>query len=931
MTTRRQARLTGLVRNAVYDSSAQRSEVNDVLLPLLQAKLHPPIADLSLVERARLTAPFRAIPGRKLTLVTAPAGYGKTSLMTQAWRLLDGAPSQRAWLTLDASDNDCAQLIRALVGAAGTARPGFGDAVSVLLQGGVSLSAETIVRVLANALAAIETPFRFFLEDAHELADPRALAVIRQLIAGTPPQVQFAISSRRALDLGTGRLRATGQLEEIDWSALRFTDPEVRAFFRRALDLELSADLTTRVLAKTEGWAAALKLTTLSIRDAGTLAVLLERLDGDERGIAAYLAEDVLAHLAPALRDFLLAIAPLDRVCASLCDAITGLRNAAETLEHIVDANLFVFATEGAHRWYRFHPLFSAFLRRQVARRDPGALDRLYARASAWFEAERAWDAAVDYALRAGAVGRAAEILDQHAFDIWRAGHQSRLDGWARQIPIDIRRHHPQLRLVQAWSLTLAGKVAAAIRILEEVSAQIDAQGDAGSARVGDVLFLRLMIAFYTEDNARTESLSAHWLAGGYSTDPFLVGAVKSVLAGARGLMYELAYARQEAAGIADLLAESGTSYAPIWLYAILGAIQLGAGDLVAAAAALEQAIAFAIRVGGEDTPLAAMPAMILARVRYEAGDLDAARAIAGRHAHVADRMNFADYQISAFLVPARLHCAAGDIGAALASLDHHDACSIREPHRAARVGAELVNERIRLLARSKRTGELAALAARADLAAPIDAYAPTRPSGALGAVRAEARIRAALALGEPQLALALSRQWIRFTLERDAPRPELGFRLLAARALSALGEDAAARRELREALRRGAKTGASQLFLDEAEALGPALRHAALALCTTAPDARPFLDRVLRALTAPLPAPAPRIDVSGPAATRLSPRELEVLQLVAQGLSNREVGAGLGLTENTVKWNLRQLFQKLAVQRRSQAILRARERGLIG
>jgi LuxR family maltose regulon positive regulatory protein len=384
--------------------------------------------------------------------------------------------------------------------------------VTVLLEGGVRLAEETIVHVLANVLSAIAAPISLFLEDAHELADVRAISVLRQLVAATPPHVRFVISSRSLLDIGAGKLRATGQLEEIDWNDLRFTDEEIREYFRRANELELSGETVAKVLEKTEGWAAALQLTSLAVANRGTLPALLDRLDGEEQGIAAYLADDVLSHLPAELRGFLLKIGPLDRVCAPLCDAVTGMQDAQERLQDILARNIFLFSSDVARRWYRFHPLFSTFLRHQLERTSPGALTALYTTASAWFESERTYDEAVEFALRAGTTERAAQILNAHAFDIWRAGHQSRLDGWARQIPIDMRRRYPKLRLVQAWSLILAGRMGGAIRILEDVSSQLDApfvaETQAEHALRGDVLFLRLMVAFFKEDAGLTRSRS---------------------------------------------------------------------------------------------------------------------------------------------------------------------------------------------------------------------------------------------------------------------------------------------------------------------------------------------------------------------------------------------------------------------------------------
>ncbi|MGE0487503.1 MAG: LuxR C-terminal-related transcriptional regulator [Gammaproteobacteria bacterium] len=844
-----------------------------------------------------------------------------------------------AWLSLDASDDDFGQLVRCLVGAVRARHPGFGENVTVLLQGGVGIGDESIVRLLANELSALPDPLAFFLEDAHELCDTLLSGVIRSLVTGTSPHVQFVISSRREIALGVGRLRATGLLAEIGWEELCFTAVEVREYFARANQLALAPDLVAKVLARTEGWAAALQLASLALGPRRSLAALLDRFEGDERGIAAYLADDVLRHLAPDVRDFLLQIGPLGSVCTPLCIAATGRDDAAALLARIQSANIFLFASDSAPGWYRFHPLLAEFLRRRLARTSPGALREVHTRASDWFAAAHGYDSAVEHALLAGDLERAAGLLDTHAYDLWRRGHQSRLDGWAREIPAAQRRRFPRLRLVQAWSLMLAGRLSAAIAILDDVAGQLRAASDELVSAMpacrdpslpGQVLFMRVMVAFYREEIELAESLCERWLLDPAATDPFLVGAVKSVLAGVRGLMYEPAYARREASSIADLLEESGTTYGPIWSYSILGAVCLGIGLLSDAIAALERAMTFAERTGGPDTPLAAMPATILALARYERDELAAADELIARFAHAAERVNFADFQISAFVVPARLLAARGEPVAALALLDAAQRTLGADPQRPARIHAHLLHEKLRLLTRERHASELRDLLRDPVLTRPISDYLPTRVGGAHAAIRAQARIRASLARAEPEIGLALARRWIAYLQVRRLPRPEVAFRLLAARAAIEMGQESAALRDLRSALRVAAPQALTRPFLDEDPPLIARVAHACVALGETGPDHRSFFAGLAASLAA-APAHA-RLVVGdeGAPPRRLGRRELEVLQMVARGCSNREIGETLGLTENTVKWNLRQSFQKLAVKRRVQAISRARELGLI-
>lgn len=911
-------------------------------LPLLETKLSPPVSTTNLVARARLVPPAVLECRRKLTFVVAPAGYGKTILMTQLHATLAGLGRRTAWLSLDTGDSAIAQFLCYLVAAVRCTTTDFGRPALVLLDEGVSLTETAIARVLANELATLPDPITVFIDDVHELAHAPALALVRQLVHDTPPHIQFVISSRVRIDLGLGRLQAHDALTEIDWRELRFSDGETRAFFAHANGLEIDAATAAKVQARTEGWAAALRLAASSARDAPSLSALMDRSLGSEHGIAAYLAEDVLRHLRADLREFLLEIGALSRVCAELCDAVTGGHGAAQRLETLEAGNVFVHSLDGQPRWYRFHPLLSDFLRTQSERTQPGRLARVHARASAWFAATGAYDAAVEHALAAGEPATAATLLDAHAYDLWRDGHQARLDGWARRLPAALRRRHPRLRLVQAWSLMLSGRIDSAVRILDDVATQLDAgafadRGVHGSASLGDdVLFMRLMLAFYQEETELAEALSERWLAHDRTGDPFLASAVKSVLAGSRGLMHELGYARRQAASIADLLEESGTSYGPIWSLSILGAMHLRAGYRDEAVGALDQAIGYAVRVGGRDTPLAAMPATLRALAAYETGDLDLAQRLAERHAGGTARLNFADHHIACLLLPVRLAAAGGDERGALAALERLARAALAQAHLPERVRAHVVHERLRLLAQLRRPQAVRGLVREERLDRSRETFTPIRAGGACRTVWAQARIRAALADEDARSALWLARKWTRYLHQREQPRPEVAFRLLAARANLALDDERAAQRELREAIRIAAPHGLVRLFLDEDGSVHPAIVRACRGLEIHGEEVAAFGDVLASALrrTDSMCDIVERTSVAArsASATRpLSPRELDVLSLVAQGMSNREAGACLGLTENTVKWNLRQVYQKLAVARRGQAVRRGRELGLIG
>lgn len=911
---------------------------------LLQARFTPPLSDLPMVDRHRLTARLSESTARKLTLVTAPAGYGKTTLLALAHREMVRHGTPAAWLTIDRDETDFMQFARSILGAIQTARPEFGRSAAALLQAGIGITDRAILLSLANELSGVPESLYLFLDDAHELSATRALPALRALITGTPPNIHFVISSRSEIDIGIGRLRATGQLDEIGWTDLRFSTAETQQYFSKLNDIQLDSGVADRLLSKTEGWAAGIQLVSLAIKNTSDIANLVDRITGDNRGIAEYLAEDVLKYLDSRTRDFILKISPLRRFSPALCQRVTGIADAEEILQALEAANLFIFPVDQARNWYRFHSLFSEFLKRQLEKSTPKAVNRIRLEASAWLEEQGFYDEAVEYAFQAGDSDYAARLIDRHAYDLWRAGHQSRLNGWAGRIPALVRGRYPLLRLIQAWALMTAGRIQAAENILVDVKHQMgldkDDPEEAGIRDdnhdvIGDVLFVRLMLAYFGDDPERCEALGRRWLEGTYTPDPFLQGAALCLVANSRGLMFDLDYARRHAADISQLFQEAETQYGTIWSLSIMGATFLMAGFLDEAAKILNEALAVADSVGGKGSPLAAMPAMLMAELSYESDDLEAARGFLQDYQGGVGQLSFLDHIISWYTVQARLRCAAdGQLKDALVVLDERGPQAARSVYQSSRLRASLVLEKLRILTLLGRPADVLELARMEGLTGPIEDYMPEAGQDFRALRLAQGRMRALLAEGAADQCLSLARKWLHLLRECDLPRPEIQFRILAALAYLALEDTPAAQRELRDAIRLGARHNIVRDFLDEPKALRAAVARTCSAMEVTDPEFQTFC----RALRARLPEVASKSreseqremateDLPNERPTR---RELEVLRLVASGLSNRQIGDALGLTENTVKWNLQQLYQKFGVHKRLQAIERARRLGLL-
>jgi LuxR family transcriptional regulator, maltose regulon positive regulatory protein len=874
-------------------------------VPLLATKLYIPPPRPNAVPRPRLVARLNAGlghdqgAGRKLTLISAAAGFGKTTLLS-AWVADCQLPV--AWLSLDAGDSDPVRFLAYLIAALQTLAPGVGAGVLTALQAPQPPAQEALLTALLNDIATIPHAFLLVLDDYHALDAPPVDQVLTLLLAHMPPRMHLVIATREDPPLPLARLRARDQLTELRAADLRFTPDETAAFLNQAMGLELAAAELATLEARTEGWIAGLHLAALALQGHTDTAGFVTDFSGNHRFVLDYLVEEVLHRQPAAVQGFLLRTAILNRLCGPLCDAV--VQNAAlsgqATLAELERANLFIVPLDNERRWYRYHHLFGDLLRQRLYQQQPDDVIALHIRASSWYEAHDLELEAFHHAAAANDVARAARLLEGRGMPLLFRGAAQPVLRWLTTLPTAVLDAHPALWVTYASALLFIQQVAGVEEKLQAAEAVVpDDTLDANERDLlGHIAVIRATVAVTQHDAATIMAQAQRALAYLHPQNLPVRTAVTwalgyaSLLQGDRvaaAQAYREALAAGEAIGhfILTLMATMG-----------LGEIAEGANRLYRAAEHYRRALTLA---GDPPLPVACVAHLGLARIHYAWNDLEAAARHAAQSRRLAQQIEHTDRLVAAELFLARLKLAQGDLDGAADLLAQIEP-QIDQPHMALQWPEYLAVQGLLCLRQGK-------LAAAATLAQTLDLPL--------------SRARVALAQGEPAAALAMLIAYRRQAEARGWADERHKALVLQAVAHQALGEQEMAIAVVTEALTLAAPDGLIRRFVDELPALERVLADVATHGGTSS-----FVARLLTSFAEAQPK---HTDTPGlPLAEPLSERERDVLHLIAQGCSNREIGEQLCLALDTVKGHNRRIFTKLQVQRRTEAVARARELGLL-
>ncbi|WP_423395586.1 LuxR C-terminal-related transcriptional regulator [Burkholderia sp. LMG 21824] len=904
--------------NLPIDSDAQLWD-----LQLIQTKMAPPRPPKCRVTRRALLRKLAATTEHTVTLVIAPAGFGKTTMLSEWCETLRARHQLVAWLSLDNDDDNSDQFGAYLVASLTRGASGVGQQAEKLLLKDPMTPGRAVISILLNEIASCGKQVFLILDDFDQITSIPVCAAVFRLLRYAPENFHVLLGVRGEPKLALAQFQSQGQLLRIDESDLRFSVDDAQAFFARATPTPLDRPAVELLNDATEGWIAGLQLASLSLQETTDAAQVARDLASNRTGIDSYLEDAVLARLPSAVYQFLLRTSILDRLNPRLCDAIMGAgARSWEKLDWLERHNYFIRSLDDERQWFRYHALLSETLRRRAARQLADEIPRLHRRASEWFAAERYWPEAVRHALAADEAQQAATWVENCAMTLMDRSDVSALLGLIGKLPNQLVESRLRLRLAKAWALTMLMRKPEADDTLRSMKSDL-AQHDADTDRIGtgndpalalEMIAVDAAISGFGDDSYRSLKLGRDVAASALPVSAWVrrIGETAHIF----GLAYDGRYADIEAIRLRTTLDQEST-YGNVYRECMFGLSMLVSGDLTAAALRFDSALSYAETHIDVHSAAAAVPAGYLAAVCYEQNDLARAlQLINDRSAITAEVCPLGSFSNSC-RTASRLHARNGDIASALLYLKQ--GTEIAESRHWLRLRAACDADIVWLclqqgwIDRAIKTADTLAALMPEQIPMPMGSFLETWTSWC------EVKARLEIATGHAgQAAERLGA--LKATLAQSGMKYlEARASLLRALALHSEGVHIEAFAALEDALRYAQSNGMVSSFVDEGQPSLELLTEWTRETVDRAGVEQVFLDRLIAAFERRR---APVTDVDPQSARNLlSSREIEILNHIAHGLSNKEIGRALRVAPETIKWHLKNIFEKLKVGSRFEAV----------
>jgi LuxR family maltose regulon positive regulatory protein len=893
---------------------------------LLATKLHRPCLPPRRLEREQVLCRLNEglESGRQITLVSAPAGFGKTVCVGE-W--IQSLERPVAWLSLDPPDDDPGRFFTYLIAALQQVEPKIGGEVYRILLAGQLPPREILASTLVNDLQSLEPHFLLVLDDFQVIQDRFILQVLEDLLEHLPPPLHLVLVTREEPSLPLARLRANNLLTEVRAADLRFTLVEAETFLNQAMQLRLSPGDVSALESRTEGWVVGLHLAGLSIRDREDPSAFIAGLSGSHRFIFDYLTEEVLARQPQEVQDFLLQTSILERLNGGLCEAVTGRVDSHLLLERLYAANLFLSPLNDEGHWYCYHRLFADLLRDRQAVLMKADLPARHRRASRWYAAAGMIDEAIRHALAAADYELAVSLIENHAMDMLMQWHVKTVDGWMQAIPPEWCARSPRANLAFAWLMLMRGSPEQAAPYLARLGGQFDASGQEKMEPSLQARWLALQSMLLNAQGRAQESLQLC----GQALDILPPGddqariMIDLGLANACQQLGDYSRAGEVFQELIRLGRATGNAVSEFLGTSALGLLAIQHGQLHFAYDLASVAVERLERAGSL-LPLCTSIYGELAVIHYQWHQLDQAHHLFQRAIQLGLLSGYPDAELFYSVILSRLFQIQGDLDAAARQIQK--AVDLMKVQAAAVVREEVISQQVRIhLVEGDLLGAERALKGyggpfKDGISISTVETRSIQPSQAVLLIsalrillyrarseRKPAELKPGIALADRLIDGALQGGFVPFALE---------LLLVRARLHAALGDEFAGRADVLRALELGQPEGYISIFVEEGPAVAFVL-DALLAEPGTGKVAPEYIRRIRSAFQLALPPAAPAASPSGPAL--LTGRELEVLCLMAAGMKYGEIAAKLVISLNTVRSHVKAIYAKLGVDNRSRAV----------
>jgi LuxR family maltose regulon positive regulatory protein len=893
------------------------------MIELLRTKLFIPRLRENLVSRPRLVDRLNIGLDKKLTLIAAPAGFGKTTLLNE-W--IPRSPRCVTWLSLDESDDDPVKFWTYFISSLQGLRPDLGESALALLQSPQSPPITSILTALINDITAFPDVFSIVLDDYHALDSQSIHEALIYLLDHLPANMHVVIGTRIDPLLPLARLRAYDRLTELRANDLRFTVEETAVFLHQVMGLNLTAAEVAALEARTEGWIAGLQIAALSMQGHEDIAGFIQSFSGSHRHILGYLAEEVLNRQSTQTLSFLLQTSILDRLCGALCDAVTGESGGQTILENLAHANLFIMPLDDEGRWYRYHHLFAEVLQARLQKNHPGQVSELHRRACDWLEQNNLIDAAIHHAIAGGNSKQAARLVEKLLSIKWQTGEIKTLQRWLSAIPRASWQAYPRLWLVQAWVAMTVGDFVEGdlnLRAAEDALGSLDTE---------------------TVQHLRPEVMAFRASYASLTQDPHAVELAEQALSELpenywmRGMLVVFLGAAYYSAGdlntALDILAEvpgsslrdGGRHTHRIHLLAFAGTVQYAKGRLNDSLPLFYHALELT-EPGGIPIPFVGtlLTYMSISPVLYELNKLEQAEQFLTRCLGMSIEFGSTEVEIYTLSLLAQVCLARENLTSAMEYFDRIDALLLKYSFSFG-IMAFVEYRRFSLYLNQDNFS-----------AAEKWVHIHGQDSGPLNphAAHRIAHPQLLIAQGKYDLAKDMLTVLIREAQETGHGRWLVKALNLQALAFEGLGQHNEALEFLERVLVVAKPEGFIRSFIDEGKPMRLLLLDYQSTLKKKVGDRKD--DESLRLLTytdkllAAFPKTAPiEKQKHETLPESLSEREQDILRLIAAGNSNQEIAEQLVLAQSTVKWYINSLYSKLGAKSRTHALALARELELI-
>jgi LuxR family transcriptional regulator, maltose regulon positive regulatory protein len=906
---------------------------------LLASKFYYPPHRPDFVQRPQILATLNAGLRGKLTLVSAPAGFGKTTVVSE-WIREGGYPA--AWLSLDKNDNDPSRFLIYLIAALQRIDPEIGADVQAVLEEPLPPNFEILLTRLMNEMEKLPDKSLLVLDDYHLIDSRPVHDAINFLIEYLPPTVHLVITGRADPPLPISKLRVRGEVNEVRTSQLRFTEKEAAAFLNDRMGFDLPPDDIEALEARTEGWIASLKLAAFSLQGRNDLSGFITEFSGSNRYVIDYLVDEVMARQPEEVQTFLRRTSILERFCAPLCEYVAGSGRDLEIIEHLDRSNLFLIPLDDQRKWYRYHHLFADFLSQRLRATERDNIPELHRRASHWFETEGLADEAIQHAQAAGDMDRATRLVDGIAADLVVRAEVNKLVKLFERLPSELSQGYPMLCIWYAWALLFMGqleKVEPTLAIAEANPKKVP-----GSPNKGYVTTVRAYLVTREGDLLRSIQLCEQALEemSTASQDQVLLifrGSAVIWLALNQRLLGNLDQARQLFLEAAEINRKAGNFFAALSSYEQLAGLEIIRGHLHQAVDLYKYGLDLMQKwKDTEAKPLGSFIAAAglqlgLGTVLYQMNELEEATT------HIQWSTDFQELgeswgRLNSYTALAYLRQARGEYETSAELL--RKAGAIEEtitfqraypafqpsPTKLAILLSRARPEMAQLLTDANRRAERLGIHAddQVDFCNPAD-Y-----------LREAFYVDLAwllLAKDKPAEALPLLSRLLEAAIKMERPGDEMRYLVMISLAHHAVGNTEAALDALGQALALAEPQGYVRLFVDEGQPMAELLRLAVLHKISSDYAGRLLAAFPKEALDAIPIAKEPAVHAQM-LAEPLSEREIEVLRLMAEGCKYEEIADKLVISINTVRHHTRNVYGKLGVNSRTQAMKRAKELNLL-